>query len=90
MRRFIYGEAAGSPVGNEAIYRARYDRHNAEVRAFFREHPGSLLVMDVTQGQGWPELCGFLGHPVPARAFPHAKPGRHRASGKPEAPARPA
>lgn len=78
MRRHIYGENAGSPVGNEAIYRARYDRHNSDVRAFFAERDVALLEMDVTRGHGWQELCGFLGHPAPARPFPHAKPGRHR------------
>jgi hypothetical protein len=81
MRRFIYGDDAGSPVGNEAIYRARYDRHNAEVREFFGTRPAQLLTMDVTRGQGWPELCDFLGHPAPNRPFPHAKPGRFREGG---------
>jgi len=78
MRRHIYGAKAGSPVGNEAIYRARYEAHNRDVRAHFEQQPAQLLIMDVTKGQGWPELCGFLGKPVPNRAFPHAKPGRHK------------
>jgi hypothetical protein len=78
MRRHIYGDDAGSPIGNEAVYRARYDRHNAEVRAFFGDKQVPLLTMDVTRGQGWAELCEFLGHEAPDRPFPHAKPGRYR------------
>jgi hypothetical protein len=72
MRRWIYGEDAGSPVGHEARYLARYARHRAEVRAHFRDRPGDLLEIDVTAGDGWAPLCGFLGEPVPDVPFPHA------------------
>jgi hypothetical protein len=75
MRRFIYGDDAGSPIGNEAIYRARYDRHNQDVRRYFEAMPDQLLTVDVTRGEGWPALCRFLDKPVPTRPFPHAKPG---------------
>lgn len=78
MRRHIYGDDAGSPTGNEAIYRARYDKHNEDVRAFFADKPVQMLTMDVTKGHGWTELCDFLGLKAPDRPFPHAKPGRLR------------
>ncbi len=32
----------------------------------------NLLVMDITQGDGWRELCAFLGRPIPDCPFPHA------------------
>lgn len=81
MRRHIYGDAAGSPLGNEAIYRARYDQHNADVRTFFADKSVHMLTMDVTQGHGWTELCDFLDLDAPNRPFPHAKPGRLRNGG---------
>lgn len=71
MRRLIYGEAAGSPKDNEALYKARMRRHNEEVRAYFRDRPDDLLVLDVTRDGRWEPLCAFLGHPVPAEPFPH-------------------
>lgn len=49
---------------------ARYRRHNAEVIEYFRDR-ADLLVMDMDAGAGWPELCGFLGCPFPAREYPH-------------------
>lgn len=48
-------------------YRA-FDRR---VVHFFSDKPGGkLLRLDVFAGQGWPELCRFLGRPEPDAAFP--------------------
>lgn len=71
MRQLIYGPDAGDPVGHATTYRTRYLRHNAEVRAWF-DGRDDLLEMDLARGDGWVELCGFLGHPVPDGPFPHA------------------
>lgn len=70
MREWIYGEGNGDPVGHEALYRERYERHNAAVRAYFADRPDTLLVLRLTEGEGWAELCAFLGRPVPDHAFP--------------------
>ena len=72
MRRWIYGEDAGCPEGNEAVYVERYERHNREVLDYFRDRPGDLLVIDLPGDAGWEKLCAFLGHPVPDEPFPHA------------------
>lgn len=75
MRTWIYG--AGSPVGNEALYAARYDEHNEEVEAYFADRPGDLLVFRLTEAPDWRPLCSFLGLPPPEGvAFPHANAGR--------------
>ena len=71
MREWIYG--IGTPVGNETTYLARYRRHNAEVVEYFRGRE-DLLVMDLEGGDGWKELCGFLGVAIPASPFPHVQP----------------
>lgn len=74
MREWIYG--AGSPVGNEDLYRERFERHNEDVLRYFRSRPENLLVLRVTEGEGWSELCDFLGHDVPDGPFPHLVPSR--------------
>lgn len=50
-----------------------YDRHERHVAEYFADRPDDLLVLDICSGsQGWTELCGFLGVPVPDNApFPH-------------------
>ena len=72
MRRWIYGEDAGCPEGNENIYTARYERHNREVLEYFEGRPNDLLVMDIPGDARWDKLCAFLGHDVPDEPFPHA------------------
>lgn len=54
------------------IFLARYRRHNNEVRSWFKDRPGDLLVMDMDRGAGWPELCGFVERPEPEVIYPFA------------------
>jgi len=54
---------------------SRYDAHLAAVRAFFAGSP-RLLEVCWERGDGWPELCGFLGLAVPMVPFPHTNKSR--------------
>ncbi len=69
MREWIY-DGVGDPAGHESHYIERYERHNRAVLEYFAERPSDLLVMDITAGDGWEPLCGFLGMPVPDAPFP--------------------
>jgi hypothetical protein len=60
--------AFGSPRASESSYRTRYREHNE--RAIHRIDPGRLLVLRIAEGEGWSELCPFLGEPVPDVPFP--------------------
>lgn len=68
-RAFLYGCDVGAASDDEL--RRRFSRHDEEVRAYFRDRPESLLVVDWERGHAWKELCGFLELPVPAEEFPH-------------------
>ncbi|HEX7247454.1 MAG TPA: sulfotransferase [Actinomycetota bacterium] len=83
MREWIYGAGFGSPIGNEELYAERYRRHNREVLEHFAERPDDLLVMDITEGDGWAELCPFLGRPVPDAPFPHSNSASARSTAGP-------
>lgn len=50
---------------------AEYLAHNARIKAYFAGRT-NLLVMNLAAGDGWAELCGFLGVPAPDQPFPHA------------------
>ncbi|HEY5070744.1 MAG TPA: sulfotransferase [Caulobacteraceae bacterium] len=50
-----------------------YRAHERRVRRFFSDKPkDKFLEFDIFGGQGWAELCGFLGVPTPAQPFPWA------------------
>lgn len=69
-----FGEMAGAVVGgffgcdlaDKGAMIARFEAHNAEVRAAFP--PERLLVFEAREG--WGPLCTFLGVNVPVTPFP--------------------
>jgi Sulfotransferase domain len=69
-RRIVYGKAM--PHGYKESHIQRYEEHNAEVEAYFRDKPGQLLVVCWENGDGWDELSEFLGLERPSIPFPHA------------------
>jgi hypothetical protein len=77
MREWIYG--AGAPLGNEDRYVEVYKRHNEEVLAYFKGREHDFLHLRVTEGEGWQELCRFLGKPSPGSPFPHQNAAEARA-----------
>jgi len=48
-----------------------YRRHHASVMEYFRNRPDDFLVLNIIEGDGWDQLCGFLKKPVPSVEFPH-------------------
>ncbi len=76
MREWIYG--VGDPIGHEEIYRNRYEQHNRDVVEYFQNRPGELLMFNLAGGDGWDELCRFLGVAVPESPFPHANARQER------------
>jgi hypothetical protein len=73
IHKVLYGRIDFDPV----VFMERYRRHNAEVLEYFKDRPQDLLVMDMDDGCGWPELCGFLNMPIPAWPYPVVSPCEH-------------
>ena len=65
LRNLVYG----SVVAHEYIYKKKYQQHNWRVMNIVPAE--RLLVMDIPSGDGWSQLCPFLGVPIPAVPFPH-------------------
>ena len=55
-----------------AVFLERYRRHNAEVREYFKDRPGDLLVLDMDAGGEWAKLCKFLDRSMPNVPYPRA------------------
>ena len=50
-----------------------------EIKQYFSGRDGTLLVMNICNGDGWEQLCPFLGLEIPDSTFPHIN--RIRAQG---------
>ena len=66
----VHKEIYGQKNFDALIFLERFRRHNREVRDYFKERPGDLLVMDMSNGAGYSELCSFLDRPVPVEEYP--------------------
>lgn len=73
---WIYG--VSTAAGHESTYIQRFQEHNRDVMEYFQGRPDDLLVMDVTKGEGWKELCPFLGVDEPPFGFPVANAAAER------------
>lgn len=68
--RFVFGMNADPNFEDQLKHRMR--DHNSAVKEFFKDKPGSLLVMNIGKGDRWKKLCAFLDEPVPDKPFPRA------------------
>ena len=68
-RQIAYGHALlwDDPADHIQVY----ERHAREVIEHFAGREDQLRVLCWERGDGWEELCGFLGRPAPAEPFPN-------------------
>lgn len=59
-----------SAVFDEDKFSKKYDLHYQEAFDYFKHRPNDLLVINITEGQGWRELCAFLSKKIPDQEFP--------------------
>jgi len=78
LHEWIYGVRIAS--GNEEVYVNRYKRHYEEVNEYFKNRPNDLLSISFKDGDGWKEICEFLGQEIPSKKFPFVNKGRHNLS----------
>lgn len=67
--RHVFGIESMKDAREKMI--AYYNAYNRNVQEHFRQAGIPLLVMDLAKGDGWKELCPFLGHPIVNEPFPH-------------------
>ena len=68
FREWIYGYP--NPRGHEQVYIDRYNKHNNDVRKYFKDRE-DFLELRITEGEGYEKLCPFLGHETINEKFPH-------------------
>ena len=70
--------AYGTTYFDESLFARRFARHNEEVRAYFKDRPEDLLVIDISQPEEdkarWNRLCEFIGYNglIPSEQYPRS------------------
>jgi hypothetical protein len=83
VRDFYRAMLYGMTTYNEDRFRWVFEDHHRRVFAHFSgPREKDLLVMDLTKGDGWEKLCGFLGFDVPETPFPHRNHARVDVGGR--------
>lgn len=70
FRSVIYGTDDLLSIKEKVI--ETHKQHIIDVRKFAQEKGLPLIELCWENGDGWRELCDFVGKPVPSAAFPHA------------------
>jgi len=61
-----------NPIKRKIETIVRYENHNQEVISYFKGRNDKLLVVCWENGDGWKEICEFMGMSIPNIPFPHA------------------
>lgn len=78
FHEFISACVFGTLSFNRERFAYVYDLHVKNVCDYFKNRDDDFLVMDICGGEGWENLCSFLGMSVPNEPFPHANEWMHR------------
>ncbi|MDV3351385.1 sulfotransferase [Leptothoe sp. LEGE 181152] len=70
QKQIAYGYS--TPRGFKKEHIDLYLKHAQAVQNHFSDRPDKLLVVCWENGDGWREICRFLGHSEPNISFPHA------------------
>lgn len=76
IHKAIYGVAY--PKGHEEIWLDRYNRHNEEVAAYFRDRPEDYLHLKLEDGFSYEAVCDFLGEPRVGQGAPRTNTRLHK------------
>lgn len=68
----IHRRLYGTDTFDAERFRAFWATYHAEVDAYFANRSADLLRLDLTQGDGWAQLCPFLNVLIPTDPFPHS------------------
>lgn len=66
----IHQKIYGQTTFDEEVFREAYRRHNLMVMEYFRDRPEDLVVLNMSSGGRWEDLCSFLEVPIPQEEYP--------------------
>ncbi len=77
FQEFIGAVTYGVMDFNRDRFSWAYDTQVEQARQYFKGRRQDFLEIDICGGQGWKELCNFLGSEIPTQPFPRANEWMH-------------
>lgn len=68
--QYIDSAIYGCTSFHESRFAYTFETHQHNVESYFRHRAKDLLIIDFERGDGWEQLCPFLGVDIPASPFP--------------------
>lgn len=66
----LFLDIYGTAIFDEDKFKQGYLDFINKVKIYFKNRPDDLLIINVTNGEGWEKLCPFLDRPIPEHPFP--------------------
>ena len=66
---YIYGQK--NPAGHKKIFVDRYNKHNQDVKEYFKNRQEDLLIIDIGEKDSIQNICNFLGKSSNYKNMPH-------------------
>ncbi|MEL0601840.1 MAG: sulfotransferase [Planktothrix rubescens PR222] len=73
-------EQTGIDGYDEDVFSKTYDQHIESIKEYFKQREGDLLILDICGGEGWGQLCAFLGKEIPKQPFPKIHVSKNKSS----------
>jgi hypothetical protein len=74
FRVLLFGSVRFSQDHLRYVYAEHYDR----VTRYFADREKDLLILNTAAGEGWEQLCSFLGKAIPDVPYPHENQSRYQ------------
>jgi len=74
LRKFLRATTYGTLHFAKERLEYVFDNHRKNIEEYFKNEPEKLLIMNISEGDGWEKLCNFLNLPlIENEDFPYAK-----------------
>jgi len=67
----LHFDLYGVNTFNRGRFMAGYEKHDQNIKSYFKKREKDLLIMNICGGEGWEKLCPFLKIDPPDKKFPH-------------------
>ena len=78
INMWVRDGAEPSSIPSRDKFVERIQKHEEEVKTYFKGREDDLLIINICEGEGWEKICPFLEADLPMSPFPHRNKGAYK------------